>query len=186
MVTYHVFFVIITPIMPPVVSKEKFSAEDLKVLRTLYWTLQNEAEKKWKCSQCPTIRVKRNGWGNLDSHVFDKHADCADKLAEFRKSNTKGISSFFNTASEDAKNFHDWIEWMVMNDESPTFCENKYVRQNSKLKEVSTETLLKYAYKLNEIVKDSVSDDELPETFGLIFDGRRKLMRERLRRNVVL
>jgi len=44
------------------------------------------------------------------------------------------------------------------------------VRQNSKLKEVSTETLLKYAYKLNEIVKDSVSD-ELPETFGLIFDG---------------
>ena len=57
-----------------------------------------------------------------------------------------------------------------MNDESPNFCENKDVRKNTKLKEVSTETLLKYAYKLNEIVKDAISDEK-PETFGLIFDG---------------
>ena len=114
--------------------------------------------------------MKGNGWTNLDTHVFEKHADYKEKLADFQRSNSKGISSFFNAASEDAKNFHDWIEWMVMNDESPNFCENKYVRKNTKLKEVSTETLLKYAYKLNEIVKDAISD-ELPETFGLIFDG---------------
>jgi hypothetical protein len=171
LLTYHFFLAgVVIIIMPPVLSKEEFSATDLKALRTLYWTLQNEAEKKWKCSQCPTIRVKGNGWTNLDSHIFDKHADCKERLAEFQKSNHKGISSFFTTASEDGKNLHDWIEWMVMNDESPTFCENKYVRQNTKLKGVTTETLLKYAYKVNEIVKDSISD-ELPETFGLIFDG---------------
>ena len=180
--------------MPPVLSKEQLSAEDLKVLRHLYWTLQNEDEKKWKCNQCPITRVKGNGWTNLDTHVFEKHTDYKEKLAEFQGSNSKGISSFFNAASEDAKNFHDWIEWMVMNDESPNFCENKYVRKNTKLKEVSTETLLKYAYKLNEIVKDAISD-ELPETFVLIFDGwsmagehymtlkprRRKRLQERLK-----
>jgi hypothetical protein len=156
--------------MPPVLSKEEFSAEDIKVLRTLYWSLVNEDEKKWKCSQCPTMRVKGNGWTNLDDHVFAKHKDCKEKLADFRKITNKGISTFFTTASENAMNLHDWIEWMVMNDESPTFCENKYVRQNTKLKSITTESLLKHAYKLNEIVKDCVSD-ELPETFGLIFDG---------------
>jgi hypothetical protein len=53
-------------VMPPFLSKEQFSIADLKVLRTLYyWTLQNEVEKKWKCNQCPIIRVKGNGWTNL-------------------------------------------------------------------------------------------------------------------------
>ena len=57
-----------------------------------------------------------------------------------------------------------------MTDESPIFCENKYVIKNTKPKEVSLKTLLKYAYKLNEIVKDAISD-ELPEIFGLMFGG---------------
>ena len=100
--------------MPPVLSKEQLSAEDLKVLRHLYWTLQNEDEKKWKCNQCPITRVKGNGWTNLETHVFEKHTDYKEKLADSQRSNSKGISFFFNAASEDAKNFHDCIEWMVM------------------------------------------------------------------------
>ena len=69
--------------------------------RHLYWSLQNEDEKKWKCNQCPITRVKGNGWTNLDTHVFEKHTDYKEKLAEFQRSNSKGISSFFNAASED-------------------------------------------------------------------------------------
>ena len=59
-----------------------------------------------------------------------------------------------------------------MRDESPTFCEDFYVRKNTAgtLRQINSKTLLKYPYKLNEKVKDKVSD-ELPEKFGLIFDG---------------
>lgn len=44
------------------------------------------------------------------------------------------------------------------------------MRKNSAgtLKSISTKNLLKCAYKLNEIVKDKVSD-QLPKSFGLIF-----------------
>ena len=57
-----------------------------------------------------------------------------------------------------------------MNDESPTFCENKYVKKNTRLDHISRKTLLKYAYKLNQLVKAKVCE-ELPKTFGLVFDG---------------
>ena len=60
-------------IMPPVLSMEQLSGEDLKALRQLYWTPQNETENKWKCSQCPTIRVMGNAWTNLDTNAFEKH-----------------------------------------------------------------------------------------------------------------
>jgi hypothetical protein len=135
--------------MPTVLSNEEFSSEDLNVLRNLYWKLEDQATKTWKCQQCPEgqgKRVKGNGWSNLDSHLFTKHLDCKAKLAESKKSANKSISGFFNKASDDARNFHDWIEWMVMNDESPTFCENQYVRKNTAgtLRSLNSKTLLKY------------------------------------------
>ena len=36
-------------------------------------------------------RVNGNGWTNLDTHVFEKHTDYKEKLAEFQRSNSKGI-----------------------------------------------------------------------------------------------
>ena len=152
-----------------ILSKEELSSEDLKVLRDLYWTLVNEAEKRYECNDCKSTRVKGNGWSNLDSHLFGKHGDWLDKLEVHKKSNASGFV-FYAKAGDEAKNLHGWLEWMVMNDESPTFCENKYVKKNTKLQSITSKTLLKYAYKLNQRVKTKLSE-ELPKTFGLIFDG---------------
>ena len=149
-----------------ILSKEDLSSDDLKILRNLYWTLTNEAEKRYECNECKLSRVKCNGWTNLDSHLFIKHKDWQEKLEANKKTNNMNL--FFLKASDSAKNLHDWLEWMVMNDESPTFCENKYARKNSRLQPMSRKTLLKYAYKLNQRVKVKVSE-QLPNTFGLIF-----------------
>ena len=55
-----------------------------------------------KCSlnQCPITRVKGNGWTN------EKHTDYKEKLLEFQRSYTKGISSFSNAACEEKRRIH--------------------------------------------------------------------------------
>ena len=110
-----------------ILSKEDLSSDDLKILRDLYWTLTNEAEKRYECNECKLSRVKCIGRANLDSHLFIKHKDWQERLVANKKTNN--MNSFFLKASRSARNLHDWLEWMVMNDESPTYWENKHVKK---------------------------------------------------------
>jgi hypothetical protein len=45
--------VVVTIIVPTILSEEEFSAADLKELRTIDWELQSEVDNKWKRNQCP-------------------------------------------------------------------------------------------------------------------------------------
>ena len=53
--------------------------------------------------------------------------------------------------SDDAKTYHDWIEWITMCNHPFTFVENKYTRKNSKLQEISKKTLVDYMEKVVDI-----------------------------------
>ena len=41
------------------------------------------------CSKYPIVCVKGNCWTNLNAHVFEKHRETIEKLADLQRSNTK-------------------------------------------------------------------------------------------------
>lgn len=72
--------------------------------------------------------------------------------------------------SQKAQTYHDWCEWVIMDDQPFSFVDNKYARKNTKLEPICRNTLMKYldllSIEVQEIIKTII-----PSNFGLIFDG---------------
>jgi hypothetical protein len=97
----------------------------------------------YQCKLCTTVRKKSNGLSNLVSHIEFKHMDILKPFVVQQRSNSRGpINAYVRNLSKDAKQYHDWIEWIVMADLPFTFVEDKYTKKN--LETIAKHTLLHY------------------------------------------
>jgi hypothetical protein len=69
-----------------------------------------------------------------------------------------------------SKNIWGWLKFIVGKGVVFNWCENKIVRDFSKLKPISVETLQKYMGLLTEKLENKIRE-MLPEHFGIIIDG---------------
>ena len=112
-----------------------------------------EKEDYFKCKLCPIERKKGAGYSNLSSHLLEKHSHSSikDFVSLVKGSKAGPMNLHVKGLSEDAKAYHDWIEWVVMCNHPFTFVENEYTRKNSKLGEISKKTLLDYMEKVESL-----------------------------------
>ena len=120
----------------------------------------------YKCTigGCSVTRKKAPsaGYQNLFSHVAAKHPNC--------KSDMQSTSLSIFTIPEKARNIYGWLELIVMNGEPFNLVENEYHRKYSNLSSICRNTFMKYLQELTKTVELKIKD-ELPENFGLVFDG---------------
>ena len=76
---------------------------------------------------------KGNGNTNLMSHLESHHLDLMKEHLAAALAKRGPMNNFTRDLSQDAKDYHDWIEWVVMGDHPFTFVENKYTRSNSRI-----------------------------------------------------
>jgi hypothetical protein len=95
-----------------------------------YFDALGDLPDYYKCKVCGIQRKKGNGWTNLISHVNEKHKDDMKDFIQNTLAESKGpLDAFAKAVSRDAKNYHDWIEWIVMSDLPQTFVEDKYTHK---------------------------------------------------------
>ena len=106
-------------------------------------------DDRWKCWICTIERRKVSGWTNLISHLESKHLQTLTEDVKKLTGDRKGpTNSHLRNLSQDAKDYHDWIEWLVMSDLPFTFVESRYTRKNSRVNAISRPTLMQY---MNEV-----------------------------------
>ena len=100
----------------------------------------------YKCEYCGTQRkqLPSSGYGNLISHLKDKHAEVylADYLA-YERSSAATLTQF-GFASEKVTNIFCWMEWVIERNMPLAEVDNPLTRQMSKLAPISSKTLKKY------------------------------------------
>ena len=76
---------------------------------------QGEKEEYFKCKICPIERKKGSGYSNLLTHL-EKHPPSTIKDLILQEKGAKAGPMNFHVRglSDDAKTYHDWIEWIVM------------------------------------------------------------------------
>ena len=144
---------------------------------------------EFQCNLCNIIRKKGNGNTNLLTHLETSHRDNIKDFIKANQCTRKGpIHAHVRNLSQDAKDYHDWIEWVVMGDHPFTFVENKYTRQNSRMNSISRPTLRDYmelvSYTLTrntesylprnvQVLKETKASilEELPELFGTVISS---------------
>ena len=113
---------------------------------------------------------KRSGYHNLQNHLECGHIDYKDHIRKWKRGGKGPLDGYMITATDKAKNIFAWINWIVEENLSFSFCTKRLTRENTKLKKISRNTLKKYMTLIFEEVK-SVISQKLPDTFGLIIDG---------------
>ena len=103
-----------------------------------------EKEDYFKCKLCRIERKKGSGYSNLLIHL-EKHLTSIKSFVLQERGNKEGpMNLHVKGLSEDAKNYHDWMEWIVMGNHPFSYC----TRKNSKLGEVCKKTLVEYMGKV--------------------------------------
>lgn len=124
---------------------EEAGINNVDLCKICYETMDQMGEDFYKCKMCTIIRKKGNGLSNLTSHIEQKHMDIIKDFLSKQKSASRGpINDYLRNISKDAKEYHDWIEWIVMADLPFMFVENKYTRKNSSLGSIGKALLMEY------------------------------------------
>lgn len=108
-----------------------------------------------------------SGYQNLVEHIKRAHPDWEELMSETAKGSKSNLTSLIDTKSS---NIYGWIDWVVSQNFPFSFCENAINRKYTKLKPISTETLMKYMDLLVIEVEQHIRR-ELPERFAIVFDG---------------
>jgi hypothetical protein len=158
----------------PYADKDIFDAHfrDLK---------RSDNHEKWKegkdqviCSCGKVMAKQSHGYTNGSSHVKTQHdeKEYVEKVQELLRARRDGQVSIllFNSIPKDAKNMHDWIDWIVMDNLPFCFVEKKRTRKNTSLNPICVNTFMKYLRLLTTAVEPEIAE-ALPDKFGLILDG---------------
>ena len=99
----------------------------------------------FKCKLCPIIRKLGNGYANLTNHLQDKHLGDLQAHLKVQVGVKRGpMNAHVRNLSKDAKDYHDWIEWVIMCDLPLSFVENKYTRANSRMDQMGKTIFSEY------------------------------------------
>ncbi|POM80965.1 Hypothetical protein PHPALM_1132 [Phytophthora palmivora] len=133
-------------------------------------------DEYFRC-RCGTVRkqTRRNGCSNLIQHIRREHPDYE---AVMLAASTAETGSVLNYVRQSALNVYGWMDWILKNNLPLSFCENRAARRlasfnnliYTKLDPICVKTLVSAMDSLTRVVERSIAT-ELPDRFGLLFDG---------------
>ncbi|POM80718.1 Hypothetical protein PHPALM_1411 [Phytophthora palmivora] len=125
-------------------------------------------DEYFRC-RCGTVRkqTRRNGYSNLMQHIRREHPDYE---AVMLAASTAETGSMLNYVRQSALNVYGWMDWILKNNLPLSFCENRAASRYTKLDPICVETLVSAMDSLTRVVERSIAA-ELPDRFGLLFDG---------------
>ena len=126
----------------------------------------------WQCKKCLKTKAKSGGWTNLLSHlrscVGKDYEQLYAKLEKLKASREGG--GYFVQISNCKKEVFKWTEFVVMKNLPVSYVDCPYTRDNTRLKNVSAQTLRCHILGLLSVVKKTIHA-ELPPKFTIVFDG---------------
>jgi hypothetical protein len=111
---------------------------------------------------------KRSGtsWQNLMTHIRESHPNYIEQMKLALDSSKAPLFSLVDSKSS---NLWGWLKFIVGKGVPFNWCEDEVVRDFSKLKPISVETLQKYMELLTKEIETEI-EKILPDRFGLIVD----------------
>ena len=131
------------------------------------------SRSEWQCKKCLKLKAKNGGWTNLLSHIRTCVGTDYEKVfIEHKKqsSSSSVASGFFVRVSEQEKEMHLWIRFVVMRNLPVSFADCPYTRDVVRMKPVSARTLRRHILSLCDVLKETLRK-ELPSKFVIVFDG---------------
>ncbi|EGZ13885.1 hypothetical protein PHYSODRAFT_335595 [Phytophthora sojae] len=125
----------------------------------------------FKCKYCGAVRRQNvsRGYGNLVSHLKDKHPGYeADYLAQ--ASSMTGNLHSYGFVSDKVANVYHWLEWVVDRNMPLSEVDHPLTRSMSRLKPISSKTLRKYLAATTKAVEKAIAS-VMPPDFGVMFHG---------------
>ncbi|ETO99561.1 hypothetical protein F441_23023 [Phytophthora nicotianae CJ01A1] len=83
---------------------------------------------------------------------------------------TAETGSMLSYVRQSTLNVYGWMNWILKNNLPLSFCENRAARRYTNLDPICVETLVSAMDSLTRVVERAIAA-ELPERFGLLFDG---------------
>lgn len=137
----------------------------------LHFFRKSSKEHYWDCKFCSdlagktlkTLKQKKGtGWSNLFNHIKTDHSDYSDIMKN------QAASAF--TIPKKVHDLYGWIKFIVKTNQPFSIIDDDEARIAISYDNVCSNTLKKYMDLLCRKVEDSLRKD-LPERFGIIFDG---------------
>ena len=142
--------------------------EDKNFLRLEFFNTPDEKEST--CKVCKISKEYDMGLTNCLKHIETQHKRWPE-LVLARAAGGSSLDSFIQLIDPKSQNLHDWAEWIVMENHPFTFVTNRYTRKYSKLVDIGRNSIGPLCDAINAKVVRSKIAEELPDTFGIIFDG---------------
>ena len=128
---------------------------------------ENMGNNHHKCRCGTTYRqTLKHGYSNLVSHVLSEHSDYEKHMP----STSSSQSQLGFSASPRARNIYSWLRWICCKGLPFTFVEDPLTRAFTNLDPICRITFMNYMEKVTIKAEKKIADD-LPEKFGIIFDG---------------
>ena len=130
---------------------------------------------KFLCKFCPDSdrqykQESKKGYTNLVTHARS-HSKFEEIMnAATTKPTDGGMEKFVRPLSDDAAKIYGWLDLIIANNMPFSACESKMLRKYVHLKDVGRATLSHFRDLIHTEVETIISN-EIPETFGLIYDG---------------
>jgi uncharacterized CHY-type Zn-finger protein len=161
--------------------KELARSKGLKQADIIAFFFDHNDINHFTCRACKQVysctHCHARGYSNLFSHLERLHPAFAEVLVEILSQaecmvnlQPSHFEKLNSSRMRKAINLFRWIEWIIIHDLPFSFVESEYTRKNTSLDPISINALLLGMEKLAEKVADRIKDD-LPASFGLIFDG---------------
>uniref|UniRef100_H3H714 BED-type domain-containing protein n=1 Tax=Phytophthora ramorum TaxID=164328 RepID=H3H714_PHYRM len=143
-------------------------AKNADICRVLFAALP---DYYFKCKYCGTVRrqLPSSGYGNLMSHLKDKHAEYeADYLAH-ASSHAETLHSF-GFVNDKIANIYHWMEWVVDRNMPLSEVDKPRTLSMSRLKPICSKTLKRYMTETTKTVERAIAAI-IPSIFGVMYDG---------------
>ncbi|KAG6960877.1 hypothetical protein JG688_00009376 [Phytophthora aleatoria] len=125
----------------------------------------------FKCNYCSKVRrqLPSSGYGNLLSHLRDKHPDYEADYFTHASSLADNLHSF-GFVSEKVASIYHWMEWVVDRNMPLSEVDHPTTCSMSRLKPISSKTLKKYLAATTQAVEKEIAKT-IPPTFGAMYDN---------------
>ncbi|KAL0212103.1 hypothetical protein RCL1_005729 [Eukaryota sp. TZLM3-RCL] len=110
-----------------------------------------------------------SGYSNLLSHIKQAHPDYLDVMPTLLSQNKNSILKY--AVKDKAMNTFYWLDWVIGDLREFHFVESSATREYSKLKSISSETLIRHAELLNSTLKEEIAELMRSRPFGIVLDG---------------
>ena len=129
---------------------------------------------RYTCKLCYNTRAQqpKSGYSNLMDHLKRDHLNEYVDEYEVHRGRPNTLDDFCHAEVDDAsKNIYSWLDWIIMDNHQLSMCEKPRARKYSNLQDISTPTLKKYMFAVDEAVREQVKIHLKEQTVGLMLDA---------------